>query len=246
MTSSVRSPEERHWEEVYRSTPTVELSWFTEHPSTSLELIRHAAPNLDSRIIDVGGGDSLLVDHLLDAGYRQLSVLDISGSALERARTRLGARAEAVTWIVDDVLAAKTLGTYDVWHDRALLHFMVDRRQRDSYVATLLRTLAPGGAAVLGTFAPDGPERCSGLRVRRYGEEELASELGEQFTLVEARREAHPHPRERGATLCIRLISSASTLGGRDDAYRRRLCALARRRDVIALSWSDAEVGCPR
>lgn len=189
------APHERHWEAVYRSTASEELSWFTAHPSTSLEIIKAVAPSRDSRIIDVGGGDSRLVDHLLEERYRHLTVLDISPSAIERAQARLRVRAKAVTWIVEDVLKAKDVSRYDVWHDRALLHFLKEAHERDAYVAALRRALVPGGAAVFAVFAPDGPDRCSGLEVRRYDEKELAAELGGEFKLIGVRRETHHTPR---------------------------------------------------
>jgi SAM-dependent methyltransferase len=194
MTSSA-GPQEAHWEEVFRSTATERLSWFTAYPSISLELIRRAAPDLGSRILDVGGGDSLLVDHLLGDGYRRVTVLDISARAIERARLRLGARANRATWITEDLLNAPDLEAVDVWHDRAFFHFLTDPGRRGRYLATLVRTLTPRGAVILATFAPDGPEQCSGLPVRRYDEQQLAVELGGKFVLIEARRDRHRTPR---------------------------------------------------
>ena len=195
MTSYAPSSNEAHWDEVYRSTPTERLSWFTERPSLSLELIRAVAPNFDSRILDVGGGDSLLVDRLVNDGYGRVTVLDISARAIERARNRLRACAAQATWVTEDLLSARDLGACDVWHDRAFFHFLIDAAQRELYVATVVRSVAPGGAVILATFAPDGPDQCSGLPVRRYDEQGLAIELGDEFALVEARREVHRTPR---------------------------------------------------
>jgi SAM-dependent methyltransferase len=128
-----------------------------EHPALSLELISAASPGPDARIIDVGGGDSLLVDHLLERGYRALTVLDIPRSAIDRAQSRLGTRADTVRWVVGDVLTMKARGGFDVWHDRALLHFLIDRHQRQQDVAAATSAVAPQGALIIATFAPDGP-----------------------------------------------------------------------------------------
>ena len=182
------------WDEMYREKPSDRLSWFQEHPSLSLHLITDAAPNRDARIIDVGGGDSLLVDHLLERGYRHITVLDISGSAIERTQSRLGSRADPVRWVVGDVLTTGEIGMYDVWHDRALFHFLIEPQQRQQYVEAVTRTVVPQGTVIIATFAPDGPPRCSGLGVRRYDERSLAAELGESFALVKAVREAHLTP----------------------------------------------------
>lgn len=194
MTSSTASDQKAHWDEVYRGTSSDRLSWFQSHPSLSLELITAAAPSRDARIIDVGGGDSLLVDHLLEHGYKEVTVLDISGSAIERARSRLGDKADAIHWIVADVLAAESLGTYDIWHDRALFHFLTEPEQRQRYIEAVGSTVVPQGAVVIAAFAPDGPPTCSGLEVRRYDEQTLAAELGDSFTLIGSRREPHHAP----------------------------------------------------
>ena len=194
MSPSTASTHAAHWDGVYREQRSDHLSWFQQHPSLSLELIAAAAANHDARIIDVGGGDALLVDHLLEQGYRRLTVLDVSGSAIERAQSRLGSRAATVRWVVGDVLTTETLGRYDVWHDRALFHFLVAPQQRQQYVAAVTRTVVPHGSVIIATFAPDGPRRCSGLEVRRYDESSLAAELGELFALVEARHETHHTP----------------------------------------------------
>ncbi len=194
MSPAVASDQGAHWDEVYRENGSEDLSWFQEHPALSLELISAAAPDLDARIIDVGGGDSLLVDHLLEQGYRELTVLDISPSAIERAQSRLGTRADPVRWIVGDVLAMGALGSFDVWHDRALFHFLIDRHRRQQYVAAATNAVVPQGAVIIATFARDGPTTCSSLAVRRYDESRLAAELGDPFLLVEAKREEHHTP----------------------------------------------------
>jgi SAM-dependent methyltransferase len=194
MSSEVVRDRHAHWEGVYRARPSNDLSWFQQNPALSVEIITALAPNRDARIIDVGGGDSLLVDHLLDLGYRRLTVLDISVSAIERARTRLGSLGEIVRWIATDVLAVEPLGTYDVWHDRALFHFLLEPKERQQYVAAVTTAVVSEGVAVIATFAPDGPQRCSGLDVCRYDEQTLAAEFADSFVLSDARREEHRTP----------------------------------------------------
>jgi ubiquinone/menaquinone biosynthesis C-methylase UbiE len=194
VSSSASIDQEAHWDRVYREKRNTDLSWFQPHPALSLELITAAAPDRDARIIDVGGGDSLLVDHLLALGYGQLTVLDISRSAVERAQVRLGTNADKVRWIVGDVMTTDGLGLNDLWHDRALFHFLLEPAQRHQYLAAVTRSVAARGAVVIATFAPDGPAQCSGLDVCRYDAESLAVELGEGFQLVDARRQAHQTP----------------------------------------------------
>ncbi|HEX7019854.1 MAG TPA: class I SAM-dependent methyltransferase [Gemmatimonadaceae bacterium] len=185
----------QHWETIYATKAATELSWFQRCPSASLELVQLAAPGHDARIIDVGGGASTLADHLLDAGYEHVTVLDVSAGALDQARRRLDTRAASVRWIESDVLTAELPSrAFDVWHDRAVFHFLTDASDRRRYVAQLAGALAPTGHAVIGTFAEDGPTRCSGLEVRRYSPAELAAELGSSFELVESRRESHHTP----------------------------------------------------
>jgi SAM-dependent methyltransferase len=171
-----------HWENVYRTKGEREVSWFQETPEVSLALIAAAGAAHDSAIIDIGGGASRLVDALLDAGYTDVTVLDVSDAALVAAKARLGGAAARATWIVSDVTAWKPPRRYDLWHDRA------------AYVACLTQALRPGGHAIIATFAPDGPQRCSGLPVVRYDGASLGQTLGSSFTLVEARRHDHPTP----------------------------------------------------
>jgi 2-polyprenyl-3-methyl-5-hydroxy-6-metoxy-1,4-benzoquinol methylase len=180
-----------HWESVYRSKQDSEVSWTQPNPALSITLIKESCDR--GRIIDVGGGTSQLARHLLDAGY-SVAVLDISEAAIDRARSQLGARAAEVQWIVADVTAHPELGTFDVWHDRAVLHFLTDPADRSAYRALLEKTLPPGGHAIIATFAPDGPERCSGLEVRRYSGQELAAELGGELLLLKSLPEKHLTP----------------------------------------------------
>lgn len=187
-------PSREHWESIYGTRAEDEVSWFQARPSISLALIGRTGVGLDGRIIDVGAGTSRLVDALLDAGHRQLTVLDIAEGALDMARRRLGARVSAVTWIAADVTSWDPGAAFDLWHDRAVYHFMVRLEARRAYLATMRRALRGGGHAIIGTFASDGPERCSGLPVMRYEPEALAAELGPEFRLVESVRDEHLTP----------------------------------------------------
>ena len=184
-----------HWESVYRTKRADEVSWFQRDPTVSLQLIRRVAPARETRIIDVGGGASTLVDHLLESGYSDVTVMDLSTTALHAARNRLGGRASRVKWIQADVLMAPLRGAqFDLWHDRAAFHFLVDPAQRAAYRAQVRRVMTPGGHVLIATFADDGPTRCSGLPVERYSVGALRNELGEGFELVESVRELHVTP----------------------------------------------------
>ncbi len=183
-----------HWENVYTTKAENEVSWFQENPAISLRLIRdaHATPN--SRIIDIGGGASRLVDALLGQGFRALSVLDISAAALEAAKKRLGAESAQVDWIVADITKWTPTGIYDIWHDRAALHFLTHPADRSAYIDRLRAATSPGSQVIIGTFAPDGPEKCSGLPVQRYSSQSLAALLGPGFELAASTDEAHHTP----------------------------------------------------
>jgi trans-aconitate methyltransferase len=183
-----------HWETVYTTKGEADVSWFQDSPSPSLELIDLVRPTPDSAIIDVGGGASRLVDVLLKRGFRHVTVLDISAPALDLAALRLGRCASEVRWIAADVTEWEPSTRFDIWHDRAAFHFLVDPADRAAYVARLTQALRPGGHAIIATFAKDGPEKCSGLQVHRYDAEELARELGKNFTLIETRRHDHATP----------------------------------------------------
>lgn len=181
----------QHWEAVYESKRDAEVSWTQEDLRTSLTLISEVCR--EGSVIDVGGGTSVLADRLLDAGY-SVAVLDISDAALRRAGDRLGVRAEQVRWITADVTASLELGTFDVWHDRAVFHFLTDPTHRAAYVSLLARTVPVGGHAVVATFALDGPEKCSGLPVERYNAKIQADEFGRAFALLHATQETHLTP----------------------------------------------------
>jgi trans-aconitate methyltransferase len=183
-----------HWNEVYATKSAHKVSWFQPRAEMSMRLIEAAGATKDCAIIDVGGGSSVLIDHLLDAGFLDVTALDISERALIGSKDRLGARAAEVHWIVNDVLAWSPARAYDVWHDRAVFHFLTGEHERTVYRATLLKGLRPHGALILGTFAEDGPERCSGLPVHGWSAEALAAEFGDEFRLIESVREDHRTP----------------------------------------------------
>ena len=186
---------ENHWEQVYRTKAPDTVSWFRPHLERSLELIAKAATGLSSAVIDIGGGESTLVDDLIGAGYKDISVLDISQLAVDVTKTRLGTASDAVTWWVDDITkAALPTARYDVWHDRAVFHFLTDEVQRKAYVDLVMRAVKPGGHVIVATFGPEGPTKCSGLDVVRYDTEGLHNEFGNAFNLVESTTELHETP----------------------------------------------------
>lgn len=187
--------QQAYWEHVYQTRAAEEVSWYRPHLERSLELIRRSAPDLSDSIIDVGGGESTLVDDLLAAGYRDVTVLDISATAIEVAKMRLGSNAERVAWLAADITAV-TLPRrrYDVWHDRAVFHFLTDLAQRAAYVRQVTRAIRPGGHVIVATFGPEGPQKCSGLDVARYDAEALHDEFGASFRLLESATELHDTP----------------------------------------------------
>jgi SAM-dependent methyltransferase len=191
MTGASR---QAHWENVYETKGEREVSWFQESPVPSLELIGLAGATPASAIVDIGGGASRLVDSLLAQGYRDLTVLDLSSAALATARERLGNDADRVKWIVADVTTWQPLERYEVWHDRAAFHFLNAHEEQMAYVECLRRALKIGGHAIIGTFALDGPEKCSGLTVTRHSAETIGKLLGPGFSLVESRRHQHATP----------------------------------------------------
>ena len=174
-----------HWDDVYNKKVFSEVSWYQEVPGISLKQILTTGVTPTDPIIDVGGGASTLVDHLLERGFRDISVVDISSAALEQAQSRLGARAGDVDWVVADVTAFVAERRFVVWHDRAVLHFLTDATDRQKYVESLRRALVPGGHLVLSTFGPDGPPKCSGLQVRRYTVAMMEELLGPEFELTD-------------------------------------------------------------
>lgn len=184
-----------HWDTVYRTKAPDAVSWYRAHLERSLALIRRAAPDPSAAIIDIGAGESTLVDDLLAGGYRDITVLDISPAAIEVAKQRLGARAQDVTWLAADITETSLPAErYDVWHDRAVFHFLTGAEQREAYVRQVRRAMKPGGHVIVATFGPEGPEKCSGLDVVRYDADTLHGEFGPRFRLVEHATELHQTP----------------------------------------------------
>jgi SAM-dependent methyltransferase len=184
-----------HWEGVYRKKEPDEVSWYQPHLDRSLGFLDGAGLPADAAILDVGGGDSTLVDDLLRRGFTRVTVLDLSEAAIERAKQRLGAAAERVTWIVGDITEVELpVHAYDFWHDRAVFHFLTDEEARRRYVAQVRHALKPSGHIVVATFGPEGPEKCSGLPVVRYSAEGIHDQFGDEFRKVGSDREVHRTP----------------------------------------------------
>lgn len=183
-----------HWQNVYQTKGERQVSWFQESPEISLDLIRAIGVSPDGSIIDIGGGASRLVDALVDAGYHSGTVPDLSERALATSRARLGVRGAGVHWVVADVTTWQPLQTYNVWHDRAAFHFLTDPDDQVTYAECVRKAVPPGGHVIIGTFALDGPERCSGLPVVRHDAVSLGQILGGSFALVESRRHDHQTP----------------------------------------------------
>ncbi len=182
-----------HWERTYSSKDASQMSWYQPHLRLSLDLIQRAGIGPEDRIVDVGGGASTLVDDLLDRGYCNITVIDVSSTALEIAKRRLGSRAALAKWIVDDVLHTP-MPQCQLWHDRAVFHFLTNPADRHAYISQLRHALIPGGFAVLSTFSLDGPHKCSGLEVCRYSVDTLLGELGSGFRVLASMPENHRTP----------------------------------------------------
>lgn len=183
-----------HWDGIYQGKGDREVSWFELNPAISLDLIRRHADPAASSLIDIGGGASRLVDVLLAEGMRDISVLDLSAAALDVSKARLGPAADKVEWIVEDVTRWRPCRTYGFWHDRAAFHFLTGQADRAAYIERLRDAVGPGGYAIIATFAVDGPEKCSGLPVRRYDSEDIAKLLAPSFRLAEKLRHVHTTP----------------------------------------------------
>jgi len=184
-----------HWENVYNTKAPDAVSWYRPHLETSFGLIERVCPGRKCSVIDVGGGEATLVDDLIEAGYRDVTVLDLSEKALLVARERLGARAAAVTWAQGDItLSRLEPDRYDVWHDRAVFHFLTSPVDRQRYVSQVARSVRPGGYVIVATFGPEGPDKCSGLPVARYDAAGLHHQFGAKFQLMESSTEMHATP----------------------------------------------------
>jgi trans-aconitate methyltransferase len=184
-----------HWQKVWTSKQPEAVSWFQPEPTTSLALIAKTDLRQDAGIVDIGGGASLLVDRLLEMNYAHVAVLDVSGAALEVAAERLGPLGDDVTWIESDILEWRPVpGLFELWHDRAVFHFLTSPEEQKVYRKVMMTALVPGGWAIIGTFAPDGPEKCSGLPVAQHNAASLAHLLGPDFELIEEIREEHHTP----------------------------------------------------
>jgi SAM-dependent methyltransferase len=183
-----------HWDRVYAAKKVVDLTWFQHEPTTSLSLVHGTGLKRQARVLDVGGGTSGFSSFLLQEGYRHVSVLDVSGRALAIAKAQLGPQAKEVEWFEADLLDFEPPHRWDLWHDRAVFHFLTSKEDRDAYCRVLSRGLEPGGHLIIAAFAPAGPSRCSGLDVVRYSPESLGSVLGPEYQLRGSVKEAHQTP----------------------------------------------------
>jgi len=182
----------KHWETVYETKNPDQVSWTQEIPKTSIEFINSFGLNKNAKIIDIGGGDSKLVDHLLNEGFKNITVLDISSKSLEKAKDRLGEKASKVNWIVSDITDFEPNTTYDIWHDRATFHFLTTTEQIKKYIKTVRKSVS--GFLTIGTFSQNGPKKCSGLEIKQYNEEELISALKDGFDKIKCVTEDHLTP----------------------------------------------------
>jgi SAM-dependent methyltransferase len=187
--------QKQHWEQIYTTKAPDNVSWFQQHADQSLALILSTGLDQNAAVVDVGGGASILVDDLIGAGFKDLTVLDLSSAALEVAKQRLGDDANAIHWMVGDITKADLpQNRFDIWHDRAVFHFLTEPAERKAYVEQVMRAVRPNGHVIIATFAEDGPEKCSGLPVMRYCPESLHAEFGETFQLVKHSKEVHHTP----------------------------------------------------
>jgi SAM-dependent methyltransferase len=183
-----------HWETIYKTKELKEVSWFQPTPETSLDFFTHFNVPSTAKIIDIGGGDSFLVDHLLDKGYKDISVLDISAAAIERAKQRLGDRASQVKWIVEDAASFIPTEKYDFWHDRAAFHFLTEEQEISNYLATAYENIKPSGVLVIGTFSEQGPRKCSGIEIKQYSETSMSDRLKNFFEKIKCITVDHQTP----------------------------------------------------
>ena len=184
----------KHWENIYQTKDLKEVSWYQPTPTTSLDFLKQFHIPTTAKIIDIGGGDSYFVDHLLDLGYTDITVLDISSASLERAKQRLGNRAAKVKWIVADAATFKPTEQYDFWHDRAAFHFLTQEQDITSYIDTIQKSIKPAGVLVIGTFSEEGPKKCSGIEIKQYSETTMTGLLNKSFEKVKCIPVGHQTP----------------------------------------------------
>ena len=184
-----------HWENIYRNKGTEDQTWYQKTPAVSLSFLKKINLPKTARIIDIGGGDSTLVDHLLKEGFKNISVLDISQKAISKTKNRLGSKATMVNWIVSDAVTFKSNVQYDFWHDRATFHFLTDEDEITSYLETINRHLKPDGHLLIGTFSDQGPTKCSGIDIRQYTETSMSERLKKYFTRIECINLDHQTPK---------------------------------------------------
>lgn len=183
-----------HWEKIYNTKALEEVSWYQPTPETSLAFIKEFNVSKTAKIIDIGGGDSFFVDHLLDLGYQDITVLDISETALSKAKQRLGEKSNRVKWIVEDASTFKPTEQYDFWHDRAAFHFLTEDNEIESYIDTVKQNIKPTGILVIGSFSEQGPIKCSGIEIKQYSESSLESRFKEHFNKIECFTVDHRTP----------------------------------------------------
>jgi ubiquinone/menaquinone biosynthesis C-methylase UbiE len=184
----------QHWEKIYNTKELKDVSWYQPIPETSLAFMQELKVSKTAKIIDIGGGDSFLVDHLINAGYTDVTVLDISASALERAKTRLGENASKVKWIVSDASTFSPIEQYDFWHDRAAFHFLTDEKDINNYLEVMTKGIKPTGVLVLGTFSEQGPQKCSGIEIKQYSETSITDRLKNLFNKIKCITVDHKTP----------------------------------------------------
>lgn len=184
----------KHWENIYQTKDLTDVSWYEPTPTTSLDFLKQFNVSTNAKIIDIGGGDSFLVDHLLELGYTDVTVLDISASSLDRAKQRLGDRATKVKWIVADAATFKPTEQYDFWHDRAAFHFLTQEQEITDYIDTIQKNIRPTGVLVIGTFSEQGPKKCSGIEIKQYSETTMANRLKKFFEKVKCISVDHKTP----------------------------------------------------
>ncbi|MFM9986051.1 MAG: class I SAM-dependent methyltransferase [Flavobacteriales bacterium] len=184
----------KHWENIYQTKDLKDVSWYQPTPTTSLDFLKQFNIGPTAKIIDIGGGDSFLVDHLLDLGYTDVTVLDISASSLDRAKQRLGDRATKVKWIVADASTFKPIEQYDFWHDRAAFHFLTQEDEINNYIETIQKSITPAGVLVIGTFSEQGPKKCSGIDIKQYSEVSMSERLKKFFKKVKCITVDHVTP----------------------------------------------------